>query len=291
MKNILEEHIFKKIAVCKPYYALENLREDEDTLKAEVPIQQPLGMEVGPISVAEAARHLAILGSCVLAKKENPRGGRFFYLASVGTLNSVKQSINSDYKKLYGVAKGVFVSKRKAKATTTLINDEGDTLYKVDVDYYVIPEKVFQKKHEAFKNNLIKPISYNPYKELFPMYNSSINADTMSVSLGVIKHEYCVGHFSSYSALPLAVLSYYQIKAISMLLKALVGIPNVKFRVNRARLEADNFAFVGDIVNIEVKLIEQVKHEYTFECIASTEDGSRIALASFCLELDRTDIL
>ena len=61
---VSEKKIFEKIAVRKPYYSLKELTINKhQIIEAKIPIEQPLGMEIPPISAAEASRHLAIF-SC-----------------------------------------------------------------------------------------------------------------------------------------------------------------------------------------------------------------------------------
>jgi len=56
-----------KICVRKPYYALEELEVFEGGAKAEVRIENLESSESTIISMSEAGRHLAILGSYALA--------------------------------------------------------------------------------------------------------------------------------------------------------------------------------------------------------------------------------
>ena len=67
MKNDPNDlNILDRIAVCPPYFALENLSlESDNTLAARTPVHQPMHTEAGSIAVAEIGRHLAILGSCL----------------------------------------------------------------------------------------------------------------------------------------------------------------------------------------------------------------------------------
>src|SRR5215207_6645645 len=74
------------ICTSRPYYALRNLQQLTDTiLQCEILVENYGHKEDSLISAAEAGRHLAILGSCVLAAN-NPVGAKHFYLATAASL-------------------------------------------------------------------------------------------------------------------------------------------------------------------------------------------------------------
>lgn len=285
MNNTLEEQIFRKTAIRPPYYALKNLQKVENKLHAVIPVEQPLGAEKKPISASEAARHLAILGACAISLVEDKE--HCFYLALRGIQHRVSQNIKEDYKELYGTATAVFVERRKAKAKTELVTDKGVLIYTLEVDFLIVPEKVFSKRYNAFKtsNNPGEYSQHNPYKENFSLYDIAINGISLQASLGTIKPERCAGHFPEYPALPLATLSYYQTQAVSLLLKDITGFSDLQYRINHVSVEADNLAFAGEKVNIAVKMIKQFQQEYSFEGIVTTETGIQISKAQCDLVL------
>ncbi len=67
LKEVSIEQILTKICVSPPYFAFQKIYQYQDLLIAPITPEQPQGNELGKISITEAGRHLAILGSCLLA--------------------------------------------------------------------------------------------------------------------------------------------------------------------------------------------------------------------------------
>ena len=68
-----EAEIFERIDVLPPYFALTDIQLHPDaSISAVAAIEQPLGAENGPVSAAEAGRHLAICGSIAAAYESVP---------------------------------------------------------------------------------------------------------------------------------------------------------------------------------------------------------------------------
>ncbi|MFC1512790.1 hypothetical protein ACFL4S_01950, partial [bacterium] len=129
MKFIDEKDVFEKIAVRTPYYALKNLKQEGDEVKAIIPIEQPLEMEIPPITAAEAARHLAVLGSCAGSFCLNSGNEKRFYIATAGNMQRVTNNVTSKFPYLYGTAKSVMLNKRKAISDTRIETPEGEVIY------------------------------------------------------------------------------------------------------------------------------------------------------------------
>src|SRR5262245_26159628 len=76
---IATDDVFTCIATRDPYYALTTLAAfKEGMVEAELPIQLASDREVGPITAAEAARHLGVLGSCALAEANRNRSVHYY---------------------------------------------------------------------------------------------------------------------------------------------------------------------------------------------------------------------
>ncbi|CAM9419440.1 unnamed protein product [Discosporangium mesarthrocarpum] len=73
------ESVLTRIQLRPPYLALHNLYLDRREAGAHVLPEQQLGSEVGPISAAEAARHLSALVSAA-ASEHDPDPGNHYYM-------------------------------------------------------------------------------------------------------------------------------------------------------------------------------------------------------------------
>ncbi len=290
--NISDEQIFRKNLIRPPYYALRELVKIGNEVRATIPVEQPRGNERGVITFAESARHLAILGSCaVTLDKEGDES--CLYIALEGRQKLCTEKSMGDSGNLYGIARGEVIDKRRAKAYTRLFlaaNDE--LLYETEVDFYIIPQRIFARKYFDFRqeNPSVSTASIaNPYGEVFPLYDISLTREKVSFSLGVVRPEYCCGHFPDYPVLPLAVLGYYQSKAISLLLDQLTGLSDTPYLFNSGVLRAHNFAFAGTKLIFLARSLECCGDVYLFESEVVTPAGEKIADATVTLtSLEKT---
>src|SRR5688572_30011137 len=107
------------ICVRPPYFAPEDVRANSTGVEAKGRVQQDPGRGPGPISGAEAGRHLAILGSCALARV-NPQVERHYYLASAAELERLAPAAPTAQGKLRAFAHAWFTGKRAGRAQCTL---------------------------------------------------------------------------------------------------------------------------------------------------------------------------
>ncbi len=283
---ITDEEIFKTNLIRKPYYAIQELTLIDNELRAVIPVEQPLGSEAGPITFAESARHLAILGSCVINMAKSDGDVSYLYAALEGHQKRCSRTVLAlgDHNKLYGFASGEMIDKRRARAKTRLIiADSGELLYEAEVIFYLIPEKIFTKKYVKLKQNTEINLDFNPYQQIFPLEDLVIGKQELSFSLGKIKPEYCAGHFPNYPILPVAILGYYQSKAMSLLLDQIMGVSDSKYLISHAVLLAHDFAFAGTKLIFSAKLISHVDGEYSFESKVIDDSEKNVATATATL--------
>ena len=215
-----------------------------------------MGYEAGPISAAEASRHLAILGVCSCALKNTVKK-RHYYLAYHGIFERVdSHSGISSTQPLTGKATCISVDKRKAEAVTELLDQNGDTIIKLRVFYHVILDTTFErlyKDHFIEKPNFSIP---NPYSIKHDYVSLKKTASIISASMGNIPECFCAGHFPNYPALPVAILAYNLFDMACRLLTC--SLPkDTKVFIRSYEITADNLAFAGDDVSLQVEYTEQ----------------------------------
>jgi len=282
--------VMKRIEVREPYFALQNLSLDAaGHVHAEVPVEQPLGQEGLPLSAAEAARHLAILGS-VAAAFANPKDEKFFYLAQKATLTRLGPAGFAG-EALRAVACGRLTDKRTAIAQTTLGTASGNALYDLDLQYHVLAEPVFAKLFKDRQRELrnrprerqpatpmelaqLQFLRTNPFQNPLPLYGIQINSESMSASLGQVPARYCAGHFPFYPALPVAVLASCLSNMAGHLLRfRQLSKSGFAYVVTHSLLQADNMAFAGDEVTLSARHVDSEGKNHRFHCEAFTALG------------------
>jgi hypothetical protein len=210
--NPLSDEIYKRIEVREPYFALKDMRVvDPHVLEAKIPVQQPLGREVSPIVAAEAGRHLAILGACAISlAKQN--GERYYYLAYGAELErACMQTKGTEHSYLYAKAQPRVLSDRLSLAQCDLSTEDGTIVYKILVNYLMIPEKVFLKRYGKMKSemrssvrdfapfdvkdqNAFVSLRKNPYNTNYPFQTMEVTSNKLTASLGLIEKDKCKGH-------------------------------------------------------------------------------------------------
>jgi len=275
------DELFTRIDVLPPYFALKDLEIDtKNSVFATIAKEQSMGNEIGMISGAEVGRHLAILGSCSLAYL-NISNEKHYYLAYEATIKMIdKKSYsyainNNQISTLLGTAKGEFISKKLAQAECSILNNDGELLYTLDVKYKVIPEAIFLRMNAK---NKIKKEYYdiNPYTNPLDFKNKRIEDNIFKASIGSVEPNWCIGHFAEIPALPVAHLMYNITECMSQYLRFDSLMKDINFYLNTSTIWADNLAFTGEIINFECKLLECIEENYHFICNAITSNNKVI---------------
>lgn len=221
MSTTLTKHsdLYSRVGVRQPYFALHNLREiATGEATATVPVELPATDELGRITIAEAARHAAILGSCAAASVA-PDNRRRYYLATHCDITWLATTPPDDDCGFIGYATGGFRDPRKAYARATLTTAAGRPVARVDVDYAPFTEEAFAKVFEHLRRPDFTPDpqANNPYTTGLPLRRLKRDGETMSADVQAAPSD-CVGHFDNYPALPVAVLGGCMTRLTSHLL-------------------------------------------------------------------------
>lgn len=249
--TIMPNELLELIDINPPYFAYDQVTKAEDgSIFAKVPIQQPLGSELGPISAAEASRHLAILGVCACALT-NPIKKRHYYLAYKGIYERVAEP-KTENATLYARAECISVDRKKGEAITELHDEYGTTLVVLRVFYHVILDSTFER---LYKNNFIAQPDFkleNPYLYMHGFKSETVYENEIACSMGNIPEYYCAGHFPQFPALPVAIL-VYNLFHMACKLAHIQDSHDSKYVIKQYEIVADNLAFAGDKVELVVK--------------------------------------
>ncbi|PWW82106.1 MULTISPECIES: hypothetical protein [Prosthecochloris] len=260
------------IGVTAPYYALENLRVSDDGATAEFVAEQPMDNEVGEIAAAEVGRHLAVLGACALAWS-NPKKEKHYYVASSAVLKNVAKGGEVGKGAFSGTAKILFFDKRYGTISATLMTTQGDPLYELETHYHIMSVPLFAKLFHIKKQEFECNPSNNPYKKQIPLNDVRYSDNTISARLGPLKPEECNGHFCSFPCIPVAILMHSLSRTAGKLLSKVIGEPGIRYTVVAAEVQAYNFAFAGEVVNMIVTYSGLEGGDHVFACKAENNDG------------------
>lgn len=244
---LTETEIFERIDVLPPYFALTDIQLHSDgSITAVAAIEQPLGAENGPVSAAEAGRHLAICGS-IAAAWANPKVARFHYLATDAEIRRAKGKIPAKVDQLALTATATMIDKRTAHSMVTARTIEGAAVCTLSCYYSVVGYNMMRK---MYAENCIEtpPAASNPYVELIEPASVDIAGGHVEVSLGAVSALNCAGHFEGLPAMPVAYLMSNVLSAASRLLRRNANDPDLRITVMEGSLRADGLAFAGEDV-------------------------------------------
>lgn len=269
-----------RICVTPPYRAFDTItHDDKGTVSGFVRTEQPLGRERGPITGAEAGRHLAILGSCAAALA-NPRGEKHYYLATAAHLVRVLDPGVTLVARepLIARATASLVSRREARADCVL-EASGDgvaAVYTLAVTYAVLTANVFARvfRDRADERARHAEPPQNPYARLRTPEIVACTPTRIVGAAETVGPEDCPGHFDGYPALPVAVVMH-RLAALAgeLLALRLTGPAHV---VQAASVRANALAWAGDTISYTVEHIADDGPDAQFLGRAVTTAGVEI---------------
>ncbi len=234
-----------RICVSPPYFDLFDVSVVGDQVVAKV---HPVGvgdgrLQRGPLGAAEAARHLAILGSCAVSLR-NPAPGKTYYpvrtavlgpegLASVGAPGEIHLSARCSH---FDGRAG------EAAAETEARDGHGQLLCRFEVGYHVIPADAFVRMFEE-KRQATTQGPDRPYDVHVPLPHQRGEGRSMVARIEQLRAETCAGHFDGFPAFPVSVMARHALDLIG----AVAGLdhPGQRFRISSGRCETFRFIWAG----------------------------------------------
>ena len=270
-----QEEIFELIDVHTPYYALQDVHLLKGNIvAARVAPESPIGFERSPITIAEACRHLAILGSVACAMV-NPTKSKHYYLAHKGTYKLISNKGWAPSKVFTLLAECVSFEKRLASIKACLVDEENELICGIDVSYHVIAQPMFNRLFaHAYKDYL--PSLTSPYARKNKLHDLQLFDTRATATLGEIQEHYCSGHFPNHPALPVAVLMGVLHDLCIQFVHHATRSKHAEIVVNECTLLADNLALAGDTVFLEAQEEARTNKYFKLRGIAKTDAGKTV---------------
>lgn len=288
-KMLSKDEIFKLIDVHDPYYALKDVRADEDNfITARIDVEQPLGNEILPIGVSETCRHLAILGS-VCCAFTNPVKQKHYYLAYSG---NYKRTIEKGYGtggELIANAECISFNKRKATVKACLLDEQNQLICGIEVSYHVIPQAIFERLYYNFYKAAPDFGMKNPYLKKNQFFDLQFSDSSATATLGKIKDDFCTGHFPHFPAMPVAILMSSLLDLATIYIHHVTGDRSLKMAVSELTLLADNLGFSGEEVIVHVSQEASLNNRFRLRCTATLTDDKSIGDITAIIETVKTD--
>lgn len=267
--------ILQLIDVHPPYFALHEVRIYPDqTVSASVQVEQPAGYESGPVSCSEASRHMAILGSvsCAFA---NPVKSKHFYLASEGSYHQISAIAASAGNVLTIQARCIYLDKRNARAQCRLLDTGNNLIAEIMVSFHVVAYPVFERLYKLHYKSTPDFSVPNPYLTKNELLNIRCSSQQASASLGIIKDQYCAGHFPYFPALPVAILMNSLLDLAVAYIQFVMGAKSFRICVKKLELIADNLGFAGERLHFFLDMVTRNGNIFVLTCYAITDTNKK----------------
>jgi hypothetical protein len=282
---INKEDLFRLIDIKEPYFALQNIFvDDKKFVTAHIPIQQPIGSEVGPISTGEASRHMAVAGTISCAYS-NPIKKKHYYLAYSGNFKRTSNHV--------GIGKTSFlvvnsicteIDKKHAVAKTQISDTKQNIICEAEINYLIIPETVFER---LFASNYVLHPGFtidNPYKLKNELFDIRLNTTHLTASLGRVPESYCSGHYPKHPALSSAIILYNLLDLAGLFIYHSTRDYRLKFMVKDFTITSDSIAFAGDKVDLEIKHMHSFDNLFVLSCVAMANGNRKISEVEVSIE-------
>lgn len=241
--------ILEKICVSPPYFRFHKIYKYENILIAQIKPEQPINNEIASISIGEAGRHIAILGTCICAIDQ---GDKNYYLVKDARTKLMSQDLGSlcnKHNDLYIAIESRYIDNKIANAYGVLFNSNKEIIYQLEASYNKVKVATFAKLFKEHNNNFVST-NDSPYKERILFDNKRVSDNGLTISFPKIGVERCAGHFNNYPILPTAFIIYNIISHVGNFL--LEKSNNKRYYVSEVKLSLFELLFLSSKKEVEV---------------------------------------
>ena len=273
-----------RVAVRPPYVALRDLDSaGPGSLVATVEPEQASDVEVGPLTAAEAGRHLATLGA-LAAASVNPNEGQHYYLARQWSLqrHDAVPDVSRPARRLLASAAADCERTGSANAGAALHAADGTTLFSLEIDYQVVPARLFERVYRSRRDAGDGVAALRPHATPAPFEILCRNERGVDARVDVAPAR-CAGHYPRFPAVPLATLVEAASRAAGSVMQSRLRRPDLRYAVCAVDVESDDLAFAGEPVDLRVRYVRRADRSRFFT--GSVRDASRRSIAEIDLEL------
>jgi acyl transferase domain-containing protein/NADPH:quinone reductase-like Zn-dependent oxidoreductase/acyl carrier protein/NADP-dependent 3-hydroxy acid dehydrogenase YdfG len=268
--NLLDYYL-RMVFVQKPYFSLTHIEKTEEGLRATAETFH-WSKNIG-LNVAEAARNLALLGSCI-ASDANSSPDRHCYPVQYGKLQlndaayDLEEGAELEFTATYDSFDPLSST---ASANTKVVDLAGNEIATMLIGYHVIPEEGL---YEIFKNNINTDPSWQDknstfYESILTIDKYDITKDGFIFTIDELKPEHCVGHFDDLPAFPVSTMTRYTSELVRIGTELLFD--QQEFKITQGLCETFDFVFAGSKVDFNAQIETIETGVYTWVCNVSVE--------------------
>jgi len=261
------------IMVEEPYNILQDLKlHDDGSITATVVNEYIDRDEGGPMGGAECGRHLAILGSIILAHNYHHKK-RHYYLAVHALLIRKTDRVFAD-EELKLRATPTMMEKRKGAVLGEVVSTDNEVIFTAEVEYLIMSPAVFSKFYEKYRVDEPVHNQMSPYINRRHLSDITLNGARATGEFGVVSAIECEGHFRNYPALPVALIGNLFGELGFTLFKH--NVPGYRRIISpRTSIRAYRLAFSGEQVRFVGRISKCLSHD-TIQVTAEAKVGDEI---------------
>ena len=240
------------IMVEAPYNKLYDLDFNADKLHAKVDNEYIIPLEGGPIAVAEAGRHIAILGSIKLAHDYN-FGEKCYFLATKAKLTRESSKI-SDSPHLSLEVETLYKDKRNGEIGGSIYDSDKQLLFSVNIGYNVLRKNIFERLYKNYRQPNCPTLDESPYINRKSLVNLKVGSQEAFGEYETIMPCECEGHFKNYPALPVAIVGNLFIELGMKLFQKCTDGQFSKIVARKTSMAAQKLAFAGESISFTARI-------------------------------------
>ena len=250
----LVDEALRRISVRPPYFGLREIEHvAPGVVRAPIDPAHPTNPEVGAIEAGQAARHLAILGSCAaaLAREDDKRN---HYLAMQAHYVRCSASPSTPVTEpLVAEAVATWLDKRSVRALTKLSTESGQGLVIIDLTYAVLAPKMFHRFNHLPDTALPIPVTQTSLLDA-PVTETP---EGVQMVCGPIPTSVCDGHFPDFPAAPVAVVMQTLCRTAGFALAKELDV-EPGFIIEEGHVEATKLAVAGQQLVLDASYVKAV---------------------------------
>jgi len=272
----LRAAFLERICVQPPYFDLEDMTVDGDFVEAAVRTAIPSDREDHAVSLLDAARHLAVLGSCA-ASRRCPIPGKVYYplvkmhmseLREPRPLPARHRVEPVDRVRFRARCTEFDLRSSRATATAELLDREGGLIVAVGVEYHVIPEEQFVSLFRDRAKPTHEHSGANPYASWRALPRPEHEDSRVRVDLGKVSSDHCLGHFVGFPALPVSMMGRDAVQLIAEGIAHQNGWHRALLTLVRGSVDAFSFVFAHESATMTARRVGngEAGHHEVWEC-------------------------
>lgn len=268
--------MMQRIAVQRPYFAFDALYQDHTDdwdLWGDFTPEQPLGREVEPLAVAEAGRHLAILGSCAAALTQHSQARTYYFACAADWRRYDHPPLPPGPLPLQARARVQRRCERLVTVNTELLQGK-QLIGQLQVVYQVLSVEAFDGIFARQRNDEVVAESPSPYTEEFPLVHLASSSEERIACSGEFSLQRCAGHFPGYPMWPVALVIYGLSQLNTRLLEQRLQRP-VRYTVVGAQVQARKLVAATEQLTFNAQLLWLAGDEQSCSMLSSASYGGQ----------------